>query len=274
MADVTELSLKNYPAIRAARARAAAAAAAVDLARTSYLPKADLMWQENRATRNNIFGLLLPQSTLPSISGPVLGTTSYAGAWGSAGGVLLSWEPLDFGQRHTNVELARALQNRADAGVEVTELDVEAAAADAFLVSLAADKAILVAQADVGRLEVFAKTVHVLVDNELRPGADGSRADAELAAARTRLILAQQASEISRADLAEAIGRAGSRVEASPDSLSELPKDLKPSRLKPESHPLVRAEAAAVQAVQARQRALDRSYYPRLNLQFAWCSRG
>jgi outer membrane protein len=95
-----ELALKNYPAIRAAQARRQTAEAGVELARTNYLPRADMLWQQNRATRNNVFGLLLPQSTLPSISGPQLDGTSLSSAWGSAGGLMLSWEPFDFGLRN------------------------------------------------------------------------------------------------------------------------------------------------------------------------------
>src|SRR5205085_3936823 len=105
LAQAVELALKNYPAIRAARAQAQSAEAGVELARTGYLPRADLLWQENRATRNNVFGLLLPQSTIPSISGPVLGDATLNSAWGSVGGLLFSWEPLDFGLRKANVDL-------------------------------------------------------------------------------------------------------------------------------------------------------------------------
>jgi len=72
-----DLALDNYPAIRVARAQVAAARAGIELARTAYLPRTDLLWQENRATRNNVFGLLLPQPVISSISGPVLGTKSY-----------------------------------------------------------------------------------------------------------------------------------------------------------------------------------------------------
>lgn len=81
-------ALSNYPEIRAARARAEAASAGIELAKTSYLPRTDLLWQENRATSNNVFGLLLPQGVIPSISGPALGTKSFDSAWGSAGGFL------------------------------------------------------------------------------------------------------------------------------------------------------------------------------------------
>src|SRR5712671_5274010 len=60
--DAVQLALKNYPRIIENRARANAADAGVALARTSYLPRLDMVWQENRATHNNVFGLLLPQS--------------------------------------------------------------------------------------------------------------------------------------------------------------------------------------------------------------------
>ena len=43
-----------------------AAAAVIRLARTAYLPHADGLAHVNHATRNNVFGLLLPQSAIPS----------------------------------------------------------------------------------------------------------------------------------------------------------------------------------------------------------------
>src|SRR5262245_12914945 len=74
--DAIQLALKNYPAIKERRARAQAADETIGVARTAYLPRLDVLWQGNRATRNNIFGLLLPQAIVPPVSGPVLGTTS------------------------------------------------------------------------------------------------------------------------------------------------------------------------------------------------------
>src|SRR5437660_8156358 len=84
--EAIQLALKNYPAIKESRARAQAADAGVGVARTVYLPRLDMLWQENRATTNNVFGLVLPQSIVPPISGPVLGTRSYDSVWGSAAG--------------------------------------------------------------------------------------------------------------------------------------------------------------------------------------------
>jgi len=95
--EAVDFALSNYPAVRASLERVSAAKAEVNLVRTDYLPRADILWQGNRATRNNIFGLLLPQSIIPTISGPVLPGTSNQGVWGSAAGLLFSWQPFDFG---------------------------------------------------------------------------------------------------------------------------------------------------------------------------------
>ncbi len=89
--DATE----KYPATAAAIEQVSAAAAAIRLARTSYLPRADFLAQANRATRNNVFGMILPQPTLPGISGPVLGTNTSGSAWGSAIGFQVAWEQGD-----------------------------------------------------------------------------------------------------------------------------------------------------------------------------------
>ncbi|HEY6269342.1 MAG TPA: TolC family protein [Candidatus Acidoferrum sp.] len=113
--QAVDFALKNYPAVRASLERVRAADAGVGLARTNYLPRADVLWQANRATDNNITGLLLPQSIIPPITGPATLSPSNQSAWGSAAGLLFSWEPLDFGYRGAKVDAARATRNRATA---------------------------------------------------------------------------------------------------------------------------------------------------------------
>ena len=168
-----------------------ASAAGVSVARAAYLPRLDSLWQSNRATANNIFGQVFPQSVIPAMSGPVLPSASGQSVWGSATGALFSWEPFDFGLRDATVVGAEAAVTRARAGEALTRLDVQSAVGAAFLGILAAQRAVTATQADFERRDVLARTVHTLVDNQLRPGAEASRADAERAAAQTRLIQAQ-----------------------------------------------------------------------------------
>lgn len=272
--EVVQLALKNHPAIRESRARAEAANEGVDVAQTAYLPRFDLLWQQNRATRNNVFGLLLPQAIVPPISGPVLGTQVSDSVWSSAAGVLLSWEAVDFGQRKAAVDVARAQGSLAEARAALTELDTAAAAADAFVTVLAADEAARAARANVDRLQVFADAVRVLVTNELRPGADASRADAELAVARNQLSQAIQAAEIARASLAEAVGAAGTAIEPTLGRVAEMPAISLDAAPDLSAHPAARAGLAAVETVRARERVLARSVFPRVTFQSALARRG
>ncbi len=269
-----ELALTNYPAIKTARAQATAAKANIDLARTAYVPHLDLLYQENRATRNNVFGAVLPQSVIPSISGPVLASTSMDSNFGSAGGALFSWEPFDFGVRKGQVDVARAITNQANANIEVTELDVATNAADVFMSLAANEQAVRAAEANLFRAQAFADAVHVLVKNQLRAGAEAARADAELSVARTQLLRAQQIAEISRAALAEALGIPGAPVSIVSDSLLELPSDTTTPVPKFDLHPLAIAQRSAIQVVQAREHVLARSYVPRFNLQGSLSGRG
>jgi outer membrane protein TolC len=269
-----ELALTNYPAIKTAQAQAAAARANIDLARTVYLPRLDLLYQENRATRNNVFGAVLPQSVIPGISGPVLDTTSWESTFGSAGGTLFSWEPFDFGVRRAQVDVARATTNQANANISVTELDVATSAADAFMALAANEQAVRAAEANVFRAQAFADAVHVLVNNQLRAGSEAARVDAELSVAKTQLLRARQIAEISRAALAEAVGLPGTSVSIVSDPLLEFPADTTMPVPRFDFHPLAIAQKSAIEIVQAREHVLARSYVPRFNLQASLSARG
>jgi outer membrane protein len=271
--QAVQLALSNYPAIRAAQARQEAAGEGIDLARTAYLPRLDLLWQSVRATRNNISGQFLPQPVVPGISGPVV-DKSWDHAWGSMAGALLSWEPFDFGARGSQVDLAHAFERQARADTEVTRLDVALAAADAFILLVAAQETERAARANVERWDVFSTAVKTLVDQELRPGVDHSRAAAELASARTQLIQARQAVEVGRATLAEGLGFKEAEIEIDPAPLLGKPAsaDLPPAEL--QSHPLLRRQDAAVEAARARKEAVENAYGPRVNLQLSLSDRG
>ena len=171
--QAVEAALRNYPSIRVSEEQINAAAAGIQLARTAYLPRVDATAQVNRATRNNVFGMLLPtQSVIPSISGPVLGTNNFGTAWGSAIGTLVSWEPFDFGLRRATVAAAAASKAQFEATLQRTRFEVVLATADAYLTLAAARETVRASQAGVDSSEVVLKTIRALVDAQLRPGAD------------------------------------------------------------------------------------------------------
>ena len=272
--EAVNYSLQNYPQIRAVLEQITAVHGGVSLAKTSYLPRADMLWQGNRATRNNIFGMLLPQPVISPISGPVLPFTSNDSVWGSAAGLLVSWEPFDFGRRSAMVGLARSGESLVKSELFLTRLDVAVAVTNAFFTVVAAQEKAAAARADIDRRQVFANVVQVLVNNDLRPGADASRADAELARAQILLIQAQQAEAVSRAALAQVLGIAGATVQVEPGPLLSSPPDADPSAPPLSTHPLAAAEQARVDQIKAQEHVLDRSYFPRFGLQSTIYGRG
>jgi len=269
-----EYARTHYPAIRAALADTAAAASAISLARTAYLPRTDLLLQFNRATRNNVFGLILPNTVIPAISGPVQDLSTISSTFGSAAAARFSWEPFDFGLRGANVALAESFRRREQAASELTELDVSLATAEAFLSVIAAEQAILAARANVDRMEVLTNSISVLVRNELRAGADESRARAELAQAQIELIRTEQARDVALATLAEWLGRAGDSVELEPGALLSPPPQEALPTADLADHPLAEVQNAAVAVVSSRRSALEKSYRPRFFLESAVFGRG
>jgi outer membrane protein TolC len=267
-------ALRNYPSIRVSQEQMNAAAAGIQLARTAYLPRLEALAQANRATRNNVFGLLLPQSTIPSMSGPVIGSNNLGTAWGSAIGALFTWEPFDFGVRQANVAAASAVVVQHEAALKRTQFDVMVAAADAYVTLVAAQETVRAAQAGVDRAEVLSRTIGALVNAELRPGADASRAQAELAAARTQQIQAQQAVEVARANLSRFTGADPAQITVSAARLLQMPPEQTVAPLDTAKNPLSVEQNAVVEQLRALLKILERSYFPRFSLQAAAYARG
>jgi outer membrane protein len=272
LADALQYAVDHYPSVRAALEQVQVSSAGVDVARAAYLPRLDAVWQMNRATANNVFGQLLPQSVIPALSGPVLPSASPSSVWGSAAGALVSWEPIDFGQRSTAVREARAGVARARAEHVLTQLEVQRAAGLAYLAVIGAQQALAAAEADAQRRDVLARAARTLADNQLRPGAEASRADAERAAAQTRAIQARQARIVAEASLRRLLGAGTPIAVDSARLLGAVPPPLSATIVA--GHPLSQARQAAIELDQAREAVLARTYRPRLFVQSSVFARG
>jgi outer membrane protein TolC len=272
--QAVENALHNYPSIQVSQEQINAAAAGIRLARTAYLPRVDALAQVNRATRNNVFGLLLPQSTIPAMSGPVIGSNNLGTAWGSAIGSLVTWEPFDFGLRRATVAAATAAQAQSEATLKRTQFEVGAAAADSYLTLVAAQETVRAAQAGVDRAEVVVRTTNALAGAELRPGADASRAQAEAAAARTQLIQAQQAVGVARAMVARFLGIEPAQLVISAPRLLQPPLEESVPSLDAAANPIATEQSAVIEQTKAQLKALERSYFPRFYLQGSAYARG
>jgi outer membrane protein TolC len=265
---------EHYPTVRSALEGVNVSIAGVDVARSAYLPRLDSLWQSNRATVNNIFGQVLPQSVIPAMSGPVLPSASGGSVWGSATGALFSWEPLDFGLRRASVASAEAAVGRARAGEAMTRLDVQDAVASAFLGVVGAERAVAAIQADVDRRDLLARRIHTLVDNELRPGAEASRADAESAASRTRLIQTRQSLTLAQVMLTRLLGVTVGVARVDAAALLDVIPATTPRTESMSVHPALQIHQAAMDAARAQEDVLARTDLPRVYLQSSVFARG
>jgi outer membrane protein TolC len=145
------------------------------------------------------------------------------------------------------------------------------AVADQLIDVISRGEAVRAARAAAERTRVLATIVKALVDQDLRPGADSSRATAELAIASTRLIRAEQDETVSRIALARDLGAAGEKVEVRAGRLLEPPDGPPVGTVR---SPEIAAAEAAVQARQADKRAATLRYLPRLDLLGALWARG
>ncbi len=272
--ETIDYAIKNYPSIRAAQNKIQASKAGVGLAKTAYLPKGDAIYQTNRATRNNITGLLFPQNVVPNISGPVIANPNFGSAWGTATGGLVSWELLDFGLKRSKVNLAKTDVEKAESEAELTELELASKVADTFFKLLAAQEALKAVEANVERAKTFSDSVNVLAKSGLRPGADASRALAEVAVARTHLAQAKQLQEVTRVYLAQFLGVAGKTILIKEDRFLNPSLETNLPMPEVESHPILKLQKSNIDLVESRKKVLFHSYFPKLDLQGALFGRG
>jgi outer membrane protein TolC len=249
-----------------------AAAAKIRLAQTAFLPRVDGLAQVNRATRNTYYGMLFPNAVIPSVDGAPV--NNLGSVWDSGAGLLVTWQPFDFGLRHANVAAARADREYAQSAVALTRFDVAIATADAYLTMMAAQETASAAQAAVSSWETLLRSIHALVSANLRPGADESRIQSELAIARTQLAQAQQAVAVAQSTVSEFVGVPASKIKIQPGkAFEQIPPDTSPG-LKVETNPLSVQQNAQIAEAESRLKALQKTYRPQFLIEASASARG
>ncbi len=189
---------------------------------------------------------------MPGVDGVT--ANNLGSVWDSGAGVLVSWQPSDFGLRSANVAVATA---------------------GAFLTVLAAERTQQAAQATVSSWEILERSIHSLVAAQLRPGAGEARVNAELAVARTMLAQARQAVGIARATLAQFIGNDAAHRTLAADKLTgALPAAPSAPPLDAAANPLSIEQNAAVSQQRSQLKALQKTYYPQFLVQGLASARG
>ncbi len=271
-------ALANHPRIRASVAEESAAEARIDEARTARLPDVGLSAQINRSTGNTVPGAFLSTTGFAPIAGLTRGKSLDEGVWQTGASLWATWDVLSLTRQAAAIDVALAGHVEASAATSARRLEIAYRAADVFMVLVEAQEAVRAAQLSVDRANVLATVTKTLVDQSLRPGADSARADAEVASSQTALARAEQARDVRRALLAEAVGNPALAVEASPNGLlgpiDGLTARASAAPAPSPSHPdLVQSNAAVTRATET-QRVVSVEYLPRLDLVAAIWARG
>lgn len=269
--EVVRRAGQRNPGVTVALEQAAAAASGVRLARTAWLPQGDVLGQVNSATRNNVFGMLLPQRVIAPISGPPVAESSASMVLGTAAGVLVSWEPFDLGQRAARLAAADAERQRAERSFLRERFEIEASAADAYFSVVAADQLVGAARAGLDRARALELVTAKLAESGLKPGADAARARAERAASEAVVIQAAQAARVARAALTGITGDEPADVKPQAERLLGPAGALAASG---GAHPRHAEQQAAAVAADARRHELAVAWRPKFELQGSLYGRG
>ena len=273
LGDAVEYALQHYPAVRASLEQVSAARGGVTLARTQYLPQLNGVYQDSRATQNQVPGIWLPTPITPTVEGPI-GPTSGQSYWGSQAAALFSWEPLDFGLRAAKVGQARTAEEKSQADQALTQLQVATAVGNYFLRAVTNQQVAWLLRPTLiaGRCSInpsmFSLRTNCGQERTLLARMPNLR--------EQRLSITRHSKQNARRSILlrrlwERRGRRSKWMEAAwwtcrrPGSLLETSAS---------DHPLARDQMASVRQIQAQEKILQRSDYPRLFLQAEAFGRG
>lgn len=260
--EVLKMAEADYPLLKAKRYEVEAAEDRVSLARSSALPTLDAAYEIDYATYNNITGMASGHSFIP-ISGPPSPGNTYDPVFGSAGGLLLNWEPFTFGQRKSKIGTAKALEDfqEADAANEIFQHKVRTI--NAYLDVVMTTELVRVYNKDVERSKNILWIVGSLTRSGLRPGTDTARFNAGLARAKIELLNFEKLKAAQEIALSELVG--GNTIHTAEDSVffRILPSIGGDTAIT--THPLIRLSSSRVTMGLSQRTSLQRSIYPRIS---------
>lgn len=260
--ELLKLAEANYPLLKAKGYEVQARKDQVSFEKSAALPSLDAAYQINYATYNNITGMAVGQSFVP-ISGPPSEGNVYDGVFGTAGGLLLNWEPITFGQRKSKIESAKAYQSyqEADAAQEIFQHQIRTA--NAYLDVVLAQELTKVYSKNLERAQENVRIVKSLVRSGLRPDVDSALFNAELSRAKIELLNYEKLKETQRSHLSELLGGKEGDYHIDSSLVSKLPIGL--SDTSSVEHPLIRMSASRVMINEFERTSLQKTLYPRLS---------
>lgn len=263
--SAVEYAEENYPAILKSRAQMLAAKENVTVQKLNeYLPESLFQYQEIMASHNKLAEVFFGSPVFPAVSGPGFDNVSMNPVFYSGAGFSVDWAPIDFGLHKARINLSKSQYAQVAAQTEVTRFDVSVAVANAFLDVVEALEQVRAAEENVASFAQFRKVVDAQVNANMKPGADASLAEAQLANANNQLLRAQLAKELSLANLANTIGAGGKDVTINAIGIAAEPKPARFLQVPPifEDVPILKSSKAALVSMLGQRKILDKEYYP------------
>ncbi len=269
--DLLKQAETNYPLLKSKILDEQAAQKGIEASRSTFIPTLDASYQINKATYNNITGMVYPQFIIP-ISGPPSSGNNMTGVYGSAASLLLNWQPFTFGQRKAQVDFSRAAFQYSSADAENEIFQHKVRVINAYLDVLLAAELVKTYEGNYMRAETNFTLAKTLVSNGIRPGVDSSLFRAEFSRAKIELLnsrkLKQQAviqlSELLASDMDIAVNDSSyfiklPSVQGSPDSIR---------------NPLYSLYSSNTEVSKARREILNRTMLPTLGVWGTTYARG
>ncbi len=271
--SLLQSSVTNYPLIKAKKLQTAALQYAVKYKKAGVIPSLNASYQVDYATSNNITGMVYPQYIIP-ISGPPSKTNEYKGTPGSAIALNLQWEPITFGQRSSEIDLAKGRLQYGKSDEELSSFQQQVYVISSWLNYLLVNDLVKIYQTNIDRSAFNLKQAQALVTSGLRPGTDSSSFNSEYTRAKMQLIGFERQRDSSLIALKEIVGGrlpAGTIVDSL--LLKRLPVLTQADTTFTE-HPEIQLSKANVASNQLALKSLKRSILPKLTIWSTGYGRG
>lgn len=271
LTELLQLAEKNYPSLKSKNLQVQAAAKGVAAIKTTLAPSLEAAYNVNYATYNNITGMAYPQFLIP-ISGPPSSDNTYSGVFGSSASLLLNWQPITFGQRSSQIELANKGLQYAKAGSENELFQHKIKVIDAYLGVLMSMELVKVFKKNMIRTEANLQMVKELVISGVRPGVDTALLKTECSKAKVELLNAQKYKEQTHIYLSQLLGAESNIVISDSLAFSKLPLQVSSAEIS--KHPLVTLANSSIEISLARKKTLARTMLPTLGIWGTTYARG
>ena len=272
--SLLKTAVQNYPLIKAKHLRSQALEEAIKAKRSTVVPSLAVSYQADYATYNNITGMVYPQYIVP-ITGPVSQSNNYFGTPGTAAALNLSWEPVTFGQRRAEIELAKGNLQYGQADENLTVFQQQIYVINAWLNYSLLDDLAKVYKQNIDLTTFNLRQSQSLVSSGLRPGTDSASFGAELAGARIKLIACERQRDSSLKSLKELTGGMLAAGLTSDSSLfAAAPTAAAISDTSISEHPEVKLQQAGVTTNELLLSSLKKNIMPKLTLWSVGYGRG